>query len=154
MKDYRLYILMRTDLPSMGAGRAAAQASHASNAFVHKFGKHQEVKNWQNQTTQGFGTAIVLGTDKVTIDKLFHLSPLKLWVMKDEVHDPDYVILINREIESLLRKQYNKHSQFWFDLPKPDGLVPLHRVEMTCAYVFGAVDDPELTDIRKLPLYG
>ena len=29
-----LYILMRTDMDSMNPGKAMAQASHASNAFV------------------------------------------------------------------------------------------------------------------------
>ena len=68
MKDLRLYILMRNDLDSMKAGRAAAQASHASNAFIHKFGKNEEVKEWANQTPQGFGTAIVLSGDVKDID--------------------------------------------------------------------------------------
>ena len=34
--NYVLYILMRQDLPSMNAGKAMAQASHASNAFIYE----------------------------------------------------------------------------------------------------------------------
>lgn len=41
---------MRTDLDSMGSGRAAAQASHATSAFTKSFGPNskcprQEVKD-------------------------------------------------------------------------------------------------------------
>ena len=34
-----LYILMRTDMDSLNPGKAMAQASHASNAFVYRWGK-------------------------------------------------------------------------------------------------------------------
>jgi hypothetical protein len=40
-KDLALYILMRNDLASMNVGRCMAQASHASNAFIYKFGKNR-----------------------------------------------------------------------------------------------------------------
>ena len=64
-----LYILMRNDMDSMNPGKAMAQASHAANAFVANDIWEMEqmpdgivdLKNqWQNETTQGFGTVIVL----------------------------------------------------------------------------------------------
>ena len=48
-----LYILMRTDMDSMNPGKAMAQASHASNTFVFRFGKENLVKQWQGETKQG-----------------------------------------------------------------------------------------------------
>lgn len=165
-KDYRLYILMRTDLPSMGAGRAAAQASHAANAFIHELGNpdklnRQEVKDWQRQTKQGFGTAIVVGVTKDQIEKLFSRAPLKRWIMKGKVYDPDYVILVNQEIADLMHQNYDgRFCDFTFDYLDPktgkhrtDGMVAIHRKEMTCAFVFGEANDEELAEIRKLPLY-
>ena len=63
-----LYILMRTDLDSMNRGKAMAQASHASNAFVNHeildgtFGIASNMReDWKHQTEQGFGTVLVLG---------------------------------------------------------------------------------------------
>lgn len=73
-----LFILMRTDLNSLNPGKMAAQASHASNAFVNHFQTmmREEAPNqasdktaalnkafyeWENSTDQGFGTVLVLG---------------------------------------------------------------------------------------------
>ena len=53
----RLYILMRTDLPSMNAGRAMAQAAHAANQFIKEYGNNKEVQKWQKDAN-GFGTTI------------------------------------------------------------------------------------------------
>lgn len=156
MKDYRLYILMRTDLDSMKSGRAAAQASHATSAFTKSFGPNskchrQEVKDWMNQTKQGFGTAIVLGVTQEQIDTLF-AKPLKRWIMKEKVYDPDYVIQVNREIASLinpLKIEFRCGKRFTYN---DDGTVLISRNEMTCAYVFG--DKEDLVDsLGELPLY-
>ena len=64
-----LYILMRTDMDSMNPGKAMAQASHASNAFVSNaepgYNIDEELFNaWQGSTTQGFGTVLVLGVNE------------------------------------------------------------------------------------------
>ena len=65
MNEYILYILMRNDLVSLNAGKAMAQASHASNAFINNAQKHFShkeklkgplqlaVEQWQNETEQG-----------------------------------------------------------------------------------------------------
>lgn len=147
---------MRTDLDSMGSGRAAAQASHATSAFTKSFGPNskcprQEVKDWMNQTKQGFGTAIVLGVTVNQIDVLFS-KPLKRWIMKEKVYDPDYVIKVNREIASLInpiKVGYRCGKKFIYN---EDGTVLISRNEMTCAYVFG--DKEELTPaLGHLKLY-
>jgi peptidyl-tRNA hydrolase len=145
-----LYILMRTDLPSMGAGRAAAQASHAANAFIHKFGGKADVKEWQKQTPQGFGTAIVLG---VTFDQ-FQLKEKCSKAMSqgfhaDSVIDPDYVISVSKEIMPFIDSKNLGHFE---QSPADPDKYLLHREEVTCAYIFG--DKEKLVELLgDLPLY-
>jgi hypothetical protein len=58
--EINLYIVMRDDLPSLNPGKLAAQAAHVANVAV-KRGARGIVRRWERQTTQGFGTTIVLG---------------------------------------------------------------------------------------------
>lgn len=107
-----LYILMRNDLDSMNCGKAIAQGSHASNAFVYefhafmqeasvkpeKYGKHfienlnHAFTNWETSTSQGFGTVLVLEGNftniKKTVDIMFDLG-----YISRTVFDPTYPIL-------------------------------------------------------------
>jgi hypothetical protein len=159
-KDFRLYILLRTDLQSMGPGRAAAQASHASNAFIHDFGpgskcERGDVKEWQRQTKQGFGTAIVLGVTKKQIDDFWSCKGLKRYITKGLVVDPDYVIRVNHEIAELLRQNYDgRFCNFKFNyFMADDSSVAISRKEVTCAYIFGEKEELE-PFLGALPLYG
>jgi peptidyl-tRNA hydrolase len=105
-----LYILMRNDMASMNCGKAIAQGSHASNAFVkHMEGFIQEwngkpvrtdqimsningFSNWEKETNQGFGTVLVLEAKyndmKNTVDILS-----KLGYVSGMVFDPTYPIV-------------------------------------------------------------
>ncbi len=94
--DSRLYILMRTDLASMNAGKGMAQAAHAANAFQKAAGDEANgggtYHEWFNQTPQGFGTTITLAMsghaelyDMVSVAKGHgYLAGL--------VHDPSYPV--------------------------------------------------------------
>lgn len=148
---------MRNDLESMGPGRAAAQASHATSAFMKSFGpdskcQRQEVKDWMKTTKQGFGTAIVLGVTKEQIEDVFNKVPLKRWVMKEKVYDPDYVIKVSQEIASLINPvkwPVCCDNKFTYN---EDNTVSISRNEMTCAYIFG--EKEELTPaVGHLELY-
>lgn len=114
-----LYILMRTDLDSMNPGKAMAQASHASNAFISRYGHEPEPKDWSD-TSQGFGTVLVLGVTHMQMQTAVHIAKLSN-IMSDVVHDPTYP----------LRDGETTH------------FIPLD----TCAYVFGDKDDPLLQSI-------
>ena len=112
---------MRTDMDSLNPGKAMAQASHASNAFVYRWGKEKAVKEWQGETQQGFGTVLVLG---VTGDELYSVVEkvnedlrFKEDVYSDIIHDPTY--------------------------PVQDGEVVHHIPVDTCGYVFGNTDSLE-----------
>jgi len=129
---------MRRDLDSMSPGRAMAQASHASNAFIKRFGKDKFVKKWQRETTQGFGTAIVLAVDMYQIRKA--MIELNNHEIKEVVVDPDYVISISSEIFPYIAS--DKMSMF----EQVDGgkQYLFHRKEVTCAYIFGTREELEL----------
>ena len=134
MNDYTLYILMRNDLPSMSPGRKMAQASHASNAFIHECKHHKEIKKWQTQTTQGFGTAIVLAAQAHEISTILNSLKESKCIYSNTVIDPDYVIPVSPEVTQFIDLKHVGKLEFVGD--NRDYL--LHRVEMTCAYVFGS----------------
>lgn len=105
-----LYILMRDDLASLNAGKAMAQASHASNAFVARARAYdaeynsvpvhteQEKANivgfddWENSTTQSFGTVLVLAAKMPDIKSTVDICQ-KLGYIADVIHDPTYPIV-------------------------------------------------------------
>lgn len=128
----RLYILMRNDLQSMNPGRAMAQASHASNAFIHKYGKRADVKKWQKETSQGFGTAIVLAASIGDIHDL--ISRLPHSIPACMVVDPEYGVKTTREILSMINYKKIMLEKTVFN---EDGSVVIFRSETTCAYAFG-----------------
>lgn len=147
--DYRLYILMRNDLESMSYGRAAAQASHASNAFVYKYGKRTDVQRWQKQTAQGFGTAIVLSVDELELTNVL-TEAKRLKLPHESVVDPDYGVKTTWELFKLL--DTDKYTRYRSADTTTESAVVFYRSEITCAYVFGVKD--ELTPILgHLKLY-
>lgn len=121
-----LYILMRTDLASMNAGKAIAQGSHASNQFVHDFHNlmreaapdtasdktaalNKAFYEWENSTASGFGTVLVLG-GKWETQIQPALKELAGKYISAPVFDPTYPIVDGEVVHH----------------------IPLH----TCAYVF------------------
>lgn len=142
-----LYILMRTDLPSMNPGKAMAQASHASNAFVWKMNGPQKdlpskakslFNNWEAQTPQGFGTVLVLGVTEAQMRTTVEVTEM-LGFVADVVNDPTYPYHTTTELAKLVPE--DRHT---LD-PVFDGdRAVLFRSEDTCAYVFGDTDDPIL----------
>ena len=131
-----LYILMRTDLESLNAGKAMAQAAHAGNALEYMAlessefdpgaGIYSAYQAWKNQTSQGFGTTIVLGGSMSLIS--MDVKRLQgFGYLADVVHDPSY--------------------------PIRDGSVT-HLIPLdTCAYVFAPdKDDPMIR--MSLSSYG
>lgn len=142
-----LFLLMRNDLASMNAGKAIAQGSHASNAFVQHYNAFcQEVNGnpvnldrsvgtinafneWERETTQGFGTVLTLeGRMKefVPVVEVFK----ELGYIAGVVHDPTYPIV--------------------------DGEVVHHIPLDTCAYIFVPNKEQDMYAealLRKFPLH-
>lgn len=135
--DLRLYILVRTDLPSLCKGKLGAQTSHASNAFIfqHPAAENPEVKAWQEQTDQGFGTVITLAATIDDINTIIRDQPAHaLW---NTVVDPTYPFEVDEEIFHLLPTDVHTAT------PKQmkNGNWACAREEVTCMYYFGHVDE-------------
>lgn len=138
MSEPILYILMRTDLPSMNAGKAMAQASHASNAAMKKarrIGMSDEmvdlVNQWEKSTPDGFGTVLVLGVVMSQLaDVMLHAHDKN--VISGVVVDPTYPYSTTTEIAELIPTSTDT-------LPRRVGFkeVTLWRNETTCGFVFG-----------------
>jgi len=147
-KEYVLYILMRTDLPSMNAGKGMAQASHASNAFVKKFGNTKEAKEWQNETKQGFGTVLVLGVNGEELMDVYRKSGDDQidGIDCDIIDDPTYPFIIpNVELFKLMDGNIFSSAPIF----KASGEVVCFRQEQTCGYVFGDKNDKNLRELVK-----
>lgn len=137
----KLYIIVRTDMASMNAGRTAAQSAHAANYFV-KMAKDliedlteddpfvRNFNEWENQTQQGYGTTIVL--DGGSLDELTDLmyeidgDYFTTWVI-----DPEYPL------------QDGSYTHILKDVK-------------TCAFAFPFGVEPTgiTSGLRRLNLYG
>lgn len=154
-----LYILMRTDLPSMNPGKAMAQASHASNAFSHYMrivkcedddavlceSLHNE---WANQTGQGFGTVLVLAVSEQQM-----LSAVKVakavGLHAGIVSDPTYPYRVDAEVAKFIDPVFHT-----LDPIPGDGYVTCFRSEETCAWVFGMKGESMVDAVLgKFPLH-
>jgi peptidyl-tRNA hydrolase len=128
-----LYILMRNDLPSMNAGKAMAQASHAANAFIHSdlVTARKAKKAWQKQTDQGFGTVLVLS---VNYDQLLGAiaDARRSGLHSSLVDDPTYPRIINAEFARLIPTNEDTAPRVI-----NGDKVTIYREETTCGYIFG-----------------
>ena len=125
-----LYILMRTDMTSLNAGKAMAQASHATNAFIQEVERVDDVEIkelveiWSTQTWQGFGTVLVLGCNETEMNEAVDYSRRDSERMRSflegVVHDPTY--------------------------PVRDGEMTHYVPVDTCAFIFGDKDEIDFLD--------
>ena len=91
------YVLMRNDLKSLGAGKAAAASNHAGTVMSYWVRHHgnraqkQLFSLWENQA-QGAGVCIVLSCDEETMKWCVHaIQALKDQGCSSGVwHDPTY----------------------------------------------------------------
>lgn len=138
---------MRTDLPSMNAGKAMAQASHASNQMVHHIRNSKndtlqgDLNEWQSEAN-GFGTCIVLGATGKEIDNLINgLDHMVDTVfVAGQVIDPTYPFFASKEYVDLFDKDAVTAV---LDVIRDDGTMLFLRKEMTCAYLFGEKEEIE-----------
>jgi hypothetical protein len=148
--QYKLYILMRNDLPSMNAGKAMAQAAHAANAFAATWGHLSSVKEWAKEG-KTFGTTIALAADKDTIGKVLKRAHMRDGTVPfGPVYDDTYPFITTTEIAALIPK-----SKFTAPpIAKEDNRVMCFRKELTCAYVFVAANTSDQADlVGSLPLH-
>lgn len=98
MSDVIQYILMRSDLASLNAGKACAQAAHAANMCVASIDTPPEheltkmLREWEDETSNGFGTTIVLAVDERKLrSRIAYAKHLGLHA--GILHDPTYPLM-------------------------------------------------------------
>lgn len=143
-KDLYAYCLVRTDMPSLGAGKAIAHAMHAGNQMTWELvveplqaGKDvdPDVLAWHHQAN-GFGTTIALGkgnelplsTMKAVVDAVNQMGG-----KASLVEDPTYPYLVDRELVKLMDSSVHTLDP----VPGPPGYMVCFRKEFTTAYIFG-----------------
>ncbi len=144
MKDLYAYLLVRTDLPSMGRGKAHAHAMHAGNQLtwrevyqVFKDGKDvdPDVLAW-HEMANGFGTTAALGNGNelnlATVEAVVGAAR-KLGYVADVVIDPTYPYMVDKEIVDLIDPKLHTMPPAF----GPNGNMFCFRREITVAYVFG-----------------
>ncbi len=155
MSDIVMYLLMRNDIPSMNPGKLAAQASHVSNACVYniKNNKNKKIngmlKIWENQTVQGFGTAICLS---VTEKDIFDISVFNREnFIFDYVYDPSYPCYIPTEVAKFMHSATLEKDGYQVIVKDGENSIFL-RPELVGAYMFG--DKEEMSKyVERFKLY-
>jgi hypothetical protein len=140
--DYpALYIIVRTDMPSMTIGKAMAHSGHAANAFVFEnyinpFINDQPVNyavtQWISETKQGFGTQINLKAN--WDDAQTTLTAVQsAGLICNYVTDPTYPYEVNSEIFKLLDNSLHVNDP----VKLANGNYMCFRREITAIYFFG-----------------
>lgn len=152
-----LYLLCRTDMPSMGHGKTVAQAAHAANQFaeehiikplLNEVLPNDTVMDWRTQA-DGFGTTITLDVSSRTDMEAVVEAANELRFRAGIVIDPTYPYVVDREMFALIPKDVHTDDPVFLG----DGTVLCFRNEATTAYVFGDKRDLEvlLKRFRLLP---
>ena len=146
-----LYIIMRTDLPSLNPGKAMAQASHASSMLVSNKDNYDKnmrklIDNWINEGN-GFGTTVVMETphplDITQAISRAMLSGIKM--ISDSVVDDTYPFLMQKELWRLLHPSVQSSLGITILDKEMDrfGMLKATRKETTCWWIFVNYDDVE-----------
>jgi hypothetical protein len=142
-RDLVVYVLLRTDLPSMNPGKAAAQVHHAGVQMMGKHGKRQLVQDYvKDGIAQGavyFNTTLVLGatlTDIIQRGQAAGAAGDDV-VVFNTVTDPSYPFFVeNAEVADLIPETVAKAIK-----KMPDGRILMVREEVTCAWFVGDRND-------------
>lgn len=138
-RDLVVYVLARTDLPSLNCGKLAAQVHHAG-AQLMAYKHHPLVISYfedgQEQGADHFNTTLVMGASLADINRIiddsYELS--NDIVVRDKVVDPSYPFLVeNMEIASLIPQTDTTRIIKVLD----NGKVLMVRQEVTCAWFLG-----------------
>ncbi len=147
-----LYIFMRNDLPSMNAGKAMAQASHASSQLVTNYSsKFEDIKNWAEEG-KGFGTTIVLEGSKNSISHLLlNVINKRYSIITGNIIDETYPFKAQKEILDLLNFKDNEYDiQIVDDTMDKFGMILCTRKEHTCSWMFFRGNEDEQEHFKKL----
>lgn len=149
-----LYIIMRNDLLSMNAGKAMAQASHASAQFVKKMSenKSEALEQWLNEG-YNFGTTVVLEANKSNLtDFMVNIQDYNYILSVGKIIDTSYPFKGQLELLRLLSPEdyltYNI-QEIDSDIDKY-GMKLCTRTEHTCSWTFFYGTDEEHKKFKEL----
>lgn len=136
MKPY-LYIIIRSDLPSLNPGKAIAQAVHCGNILIWNNRELDLIKEWAG--AMGYGVTITLKAPlheiKYAIERAKEFG---IWNISGLMVDRTYPIVIPADSLGLV-DQTKLSAPFRFT--DENKAVVLYREETTCAYIFGGKDE-------------
>jgi hypothetical protein len=139
---HRLYVFVRTDLPSMTPGKAMAHSGHAASQAAQRLQNTKNYKAWEGEL--GFGTQINLYAPWSEVITLLEQLPDS--TPRGVVIDPSYPYEASIELRHLLPD--NPPS-----IDKGNGLAVYFRVEATAAWIFVSEDHLDVVEkIKKFPL--
>lgn len=140
-KELYFYVLVRSDMESLGRGKGHAHSAHAGNQFtfeqyVEPLEAGQEVpadvKAWHRQA-RGFGTTIALDVPYFETFKNVVLAAQKMGFLANTVLDPTYPYEVTNEIARLIAPSHHSLPP----APSRPGHKICFREEYTTAYIFG-----------------
>lgn len=138
-RDLTVYMLVRTDLPSLTSGKGMAQVHHAGVQMVNKYRGQPLVRDYITQgIEQGadhFNTTIVLGATLMDITQRCQAAGAAgdAVVVFDTVTDPSYPFFVqNGEVADLIPESVAQAIK-----QMPDGRILMVRSEVTCAWFCG-----------------
>lgn len=151
-RDLTVYVLARTDLPSMLSGKLAAQVHHSGIQMMSKFGHHSLVQAYiadgMSQGAQHFNTTIVLGAtiqdiERVSSDARVTCTMYPDMILHGVVTDPSYPFFVeNTEVADLIPEHVARGVKLM-----SDGRVLMTREEVTCAWFIGDRNQPEFRSL-------
>lgn len=140
-KDLYFYVLVRTDMPSLGRGKGHAHSAHAGNQFTFEHyvepleaGEEvdADVKAWHRQA-KGFGTTIALDVPYFDTFKAVVEAAQAMGFKANTVLDPTYPYEADNELARLINPSLHTMPP----VPGRPGFKVCFREEFTTAYIFG-----------------
>lgn len=148
--DLVVYVLVRTDLPSLNPGKAMSQVHHAGVQMMSCGGDHELVKNYiaqgMSQGADHFNTTLVLGDSLDGINDRIMVARSRGdgVALCNTVIDPSYPYWVESlEIANLIPQDESTK----IIKTMPHGHVLMVRKEVTCAWFLGDRNDPRFRSI-------
>lgn len=140
-----LYLLVRTDMPSMKFGKGVAQGAHAANQFTDehiieplltKKKPNAQAMEWRTHA-KGFGTTITLDVNGLKDMAAVVDAANELGFLAGLVEDPTYPYIVDSEVFPFITSETHTQDPIFLPTNGPGGQVLCFRKELTTAYVFG-----------------
>lgn len=149
-RDLVVYLLVRTDLPSMNSGKAMAQVHHAGVQMAANCKDSTLFMNYLEDGVKAgansFNTTLSLGATLNDIETIFTRAMHNLPTINLEfgqVIDPSYPFVLDAEVADLL----SSNPLVKFEKSLDGGKVLFTRHETTCAWFLGDRNDDNFRNL-------